>query len=270
MAEMKIGVVGCAGRMGRMLAREIHETEGCVLSGGIETPGSPDIGADIGALAGLDPIGVAVGDDPRALFENSDAVLEFTAPAASARHAALAAECGAIHVIGTTGLEADHRAALAAAAERTAIVWAPNMSLGVNLLFGVARLVARALDPDYDIEIVEMHHRHKIDAPSGTALALGRAVAEGRGVDLDAVATRGRDGITGPRARGTIGFAALRGGDVIGDHAVIFAADGERVEIGHRASSRRIYARGAVRAALWARNRAPGLYGMDDVLGLKG
>ncbi len=269
MADMKIGVVGCAGRMGRMLAREVQETEGCVLAGGTEAPGSAALGADIGVLAGLDPAGVAVGDDPRALFEACEAVLEFTTPEATVRHAALAAECGAIHVVGTTGLDDAQRAALAEAAGRTAIVWAPNMSLGVNLLLGVARMVARALDPDYDIEIVEMHHRHKVDAPSGTALALGRAAAEGRGVDLDAVAVRGRDGITGPRARGTIGFAALRGGDVIGDHTVIFAADGERIEIGHRASSRRIYARGAVRAALWARGRAPGLYGMDDVLGLK-
>jgi len=269
MTEMRIGVVGCAGRMGRMLVQEVQATEGCALAGGIEAPGAAAVGGDVGRLAGIGTLGIAVGDDARALFETCDAVLEFTTPDASAEHAALAAECGAIHVIGTTGLEARHRAALEAAAAKTPIVWAPNMSLGVNLLIGLTRMVARALDSDYDIEIVEMHHRHKVDAPSGTALALGRAAAEGRGVDLDAVAVRGRDGLTGPRPRGAIGFAALRGGDVIGDHAVVFAADGERIELGHRASSRAIYARGAVRAALWARGRPPGLYGMDDVLGFK-
>ncbi|MFQ5785432.1 MAG: 4-hydroxy-tetrahydrodipicolinate reductase [Alphaproteobacteria bacterium] len=264
---MKIGVAGCAGRMGRMLVRQVHETLGCVVAGGCEAPGAPTLGADVGALAGVDPLGLAVTDDDRALFDAADAVLEFTSPAASAAHAALAAEAGAVHVVGTTGLDAGHEAALREAGRRVPVVWAPNMSIGVTLLMRLAERVAATLDADYDVEIVEMHHRHKVDAPSGTALGLGRAVAAGRGVALDAVAVRGRDGLTGARQRGAIGFASLRGGDVVGDHTVIFAADGERIELGHRASSRQIYARGAVRAALWAHGKPPGLYGMADVLG---
>jgi 4-hydroxy-tetrahydrodipicolinate reductase len=268
MADMKIGIVGVAGRMGRMLLYEVCETDGLALGGGVETPGNAAIGEDLGTLAGLGAMGMALGDDARALFAAADAVIEFTSPEATVAHAAMAADAGAIHVIGTTGLSAEQAAALAASAEKTPIVWAPNMSLGVNLLMRLTERVAAALDADYDIEIVEMHHRHKVDAPSGTALGLGRAAAAGRGVDLDAVAERGRDGMTGARGRGAIGFAALRGGDVVGDHTVVFAAEGERVELTHRASSRRIYARGAVRAALWARDRPPGLYSMADVLGL--
>ena len=189
-------------------------------------------------------------------------------PTATVEHARLAAKAGTIHVIGTTGLDADQTAALGEAARGTAIVWAPNMSLGVTLMMRLTERVAAALDDDYDIEIVEIHHRYKVDAPSGTALGLGRAAAAGRGVELDAVAERGRDGITGPRKRGAIGMAALRGGDLVGEHTVTFAADGERVELTHRATSREIYARGALRAALWARGKPPGLYGMADVLGL--
>ncbi len=270
MSDMKIGVMGCAGRMGRMLTRQVHETAGCAVGGGVEAAGSAALGEDIGVLAGIGALGLAAGSDASALFESVDAVLEFTSPEASVAHAALAAQAGAIHVIGTTGLGPGHEAALEEAARHTAIVWAPNMSLGVNLLMRLTEQVAAALDDDYDIEVVEMHHRHKVDAPSGTALGLGRAAARGRGVDLDAVAQRGRDGMTGARQRGAIGFAALRGGDVVGDHTVVFAADGERLELGHRASSRQIYARGAVRAALWARGKPPGLYGMADVLGLTG
>ena len=268
MAELKIGVIGCAGRMGCMLVRQIDATEGCALAGGTEPAGSAAIGADIGVLAGLAAAGVVVGDDPAALFAAADAVLEFTAPAATVEHARLAAKAGTIHVIGTTGLDADQTAALGEAARGTAIVWAPNMSLGVTLMMRLTERVAAALDDDYDIEIVEIHHRYKVDAPSGTALGLGRAAAAGRGVELDAVAERGRDGITGPRKRGAIGMAALRGGDLVGEHTVTFAADGERVELTHRATSREIYARGALRAALWARGKPPGLYGMADVLGL--
>ncbi len=267
MADMKIGVVGCAGRMGRMLTRQIHETAGCVVAGGIERAGNAALGTDVGALADVGALGLMVGDDARALFEVSDAVLEFSSAEASVAHAALAAEAGAIHVIGTTGLDAAQEAALAETARRCAIVWAPNMSPAVTLLMRLTEQVAATLDDDYDIEIVEMHHRHKVDAPSGTALGLGRAAARGRGVDFDAVAVRGRDGMTGARERGAIGFAALRGGDVVGDHTVIFAVDGERLELGHRAASRQTYARGAVRAALWARGKPAGLYGMADVLG---
>ncbi len=267
MTEMKIGVVGCAGRMGRMLVREVHETPGCAVAGGTEAPGAAALGGDVGALAGVGPLGLAVGSDAHALFAAADAVLEFTTPGASAAHAAVAAETGTVHVIGTTGLANEHQAALDDAARRTAVVWAPNMSLAANLLIRLTEQVAAALDDDHDIEVVEVHHRYKADAPSGNALALGRAAAKGRGVDLDAVSVRGRDGIGGPRRRGDIGFAALRGGDIAGEHTVIFAADGERLELVHRASDRRIFARGAVRAALWARDKPPGLYGMADVLG---
>lgn len=268
MAAYRIGVVGCAGRMGRTLVRTIATTDGCAVGGGSERPGNPAVGRDLGTLAGLEPLGLPVGDDPDDLFAAVDAVLDFTAPAASTAHAALAAKHGKVHVIGTTGLEVDQAAALEHAARQTAIVFAPNMSLGVNLLFALVERVARSLDSKWDIEIVEMHHRHKVDAPSGTALALGRAAAAGRGVTLDEVAVRARDGIVGARAPGAIGFATLRGGDVVGDHSVIFATEGERVELTHKAASRDIFARGAVTAALWARGKPPGLYGMKDVLGL--
>ena len=265
---MNIGVIGAAGRMGRMLIAEILAHDEARLSGAVEGAGHEAIGRDAGLLAGVAEAGVAVGDDARALFAGSDAVLEFTSPEASLAHAVLAAETQTIHVIGTTGLDADQEAALAAAAARTAIVWAPNMSPGVNLLMGLVERVSAALDDDYDIEIFEIHHRHKVDAPSGTALSLGRAAAKGRGVELDDVAVRGRDGKTGPRHRGAIGFASLRAGDVVGDHSVTFAAEGERIELSHRAGDRRIYARGALRAAFWARGKGPGLYSMADVLGL--
>jgi 4-hydroxy-tetrahydrodipicolinate reductase len=268
MDEFKIGVVGAAGRMGRMLVREVAATEGCRLAGAVEAPGSPEIGRDAGEIAGLGPLGVAVGDDAVSLFAYMDAVLEFTAPAATVEHAALAAQGRAIHVIGTTALDPDQAAAVARAAQHTAIVWAPNMSAGINLLLKLTEELAGRLGEAWDIEVLEMHHRHKVDAPSGTALALGRAAAAGRGVVLDAVAERGRDGITGERRAGAIGFAALRGGDVFGDHTVIFATGGERIELTHRAAGREIYARGAVQAAIWARGRPPGLYDMADVLGL--
>ena len=268
MTAYRIGVVGAAGRMGRTLIRAIAATEGCAVAGGVERPGSPALGRDLGALAGLEPFGIPCGDDADALFAQSDAVLDFTTPEASAAHAALAARHRKVYVIGTTGLDADQIRALEQAGRDTAIVFAANMSLGVNLLLAVVEQVARALDPDWDIEIVEMHHSHKVDAPSGTALALGRAAAAGRSVDLDAVARRSRDGMVGARPRGEIGFATLRGGDVVGDHTVIFATEGERVELTHKAASRDIFARGAVKAALWARGRTPGLYGMKDVLGL--
>lgn len=266
--QANVGVIGCAGRVGRMLVAEVLAHDGARLSGAVEEPGSDAIGSDAGLLAGCGEAGVIVGDDPEALFAASQAVLEFTSPEASLAHAALAAKTRCIHIIGTTGLDGDQEAALAAAAEQTAIVWAPNMSLGVTLLMSLVERVAAALDDDYDIEIFEIHHRHKVDAPSGTALGLGRAAARGRGVELDDVARRGRDGITGARRRGDIGFASLRAGDVVGDHSVTFAADGERIELTHRASDRRIYTRGALRAALWARGKGPGLYSMADVLGI--
>lgn len=265
---MRIGIVGCGGRMGLMLVREVAGTPGAVLAGGTERPGAAGLGRDLGTLAGLDPLGVAASDDAAALFAASDVVIDFTAPAATVGHARLAAETGTALVVGTTGLSAADHAALAEAASRAPLVLSANFSLGVNLLLGLVRKVAATLGDDWDIEVLEMHHRHKVDAPSGTALALGRAAAAGRAVDLDAVKDTVRDGHTGARVPGHIGFATLRGGDVVGDHSVLFATEAERIELIHKAGSRAIFARGAVRAALWAPTQPPGLYGMEHVLGL--
>ena len=265
---MRIGIAGCAGRMGRMLIQTVIETPGTSLVGGIERAGHPALGSDLGALSGVPPLGVLAGDDAAALFSNCDVVIDFTSPSAVVEHAGLAHRHATALVVGTTGLGPAHREALADAASRAPVVVAANMSVGVNLLLGLTRKVAAILGPDYDIEIVEMHHRHKVDAPSGTALALGEAASSGRGVTLDEAGVRVRDGQTGARPQGAIGFATLRGGDVIGDHTVIFAGDGERLELTHRASSRAVFAKGAVRAALWCEGRQPGLYSMRDVLGL--
>ncbi|MCC7015613.1 MAG: 4-hydroxy-tetrahydrodipicolinate reductase [Rhodospirillales bacterium] len=264
---MKIGITGCAGRMGRMVAAAIVGTEGVAVAAGSEAQGSPVLGQDIASLAGLPACGAQVVADPGAVFRASDAVIDFTTPAALLVHARLASETGKALVVGTTGLGPEHERALEAAAKKAAVVRAANFSVGVNVILGLAREAARILGPDYDIEIVEMHHRNKVDAPSGTALALGEAVAAGRRVSLADKSVRARDGVTGARKPGDIGFASLRGGDVVGDHTVVFAGDGERVEIGHRASSRAVFAAGAVRAALWTKGRAPGLYSMRDVLG---
>ena len=264
---MKIGIVGCAGRMGQMLLAEVLDTPGCELAGGSERPGGDAVGRDLGALIGRGNLGLIVGSDPAALFAAADTVIDFTTPAATVQHAALAAERRCALVIGTTGLSPEDIAQIDTAAKRTAIVRAGNMSLGVNILLALVEQVARALD-GYDIEVLEMHHHHKVDAPSGTALMLGEAAAKGRGVDLAAVSQRVRDGITGPRKPGEIGFATLRGGDVIGEHTVFFSGEGERIEIGHKASSRRLFAAGAVRAAKWTAGRPPGHYSMRDVLGL--
>jgi 4-hydroxy-tetrahydrodipicolinate reductase len=268
MTDLKIGIVGAAGRMGRMLISEVAATEGCALIAATEQPDDPAVGQDAGELAGIGPLGVQVSDDAVALFATCQAVIDFTAPAASVAHAALAAQGKTVHIIGTTGLDPAQESALLAAAEHTVIVRAPNMSLGVNLLLALVEQVAGTLDAEFDIEIVEMHHRKKADAPSGTALALGRAAAAGRGVEFETVAKRARDGITGPRTRGEIGFATLRGGDVVGEHHVLFAGVGERIELAHQATDRRIFARGAIAAALWAHGQPPGLYSMADVLGL--
>jgi 4-hydroxy-tetrahydrodipicolinate reductase len=266
--QRKIGIVGAGGRMGQMLVRVVAETEGAVLASASEAAGSPHTGADPGVLAGSGATGVAIIDDAAAVFAAADVVIDFTAPDATAAHAAMAAEAGCAFVAGTTGLEEVHRAALDAAAAKVPVVWASNMSSGVNLLFALTEQVARALGADFDIEIVEMHHHHKVDAPSGTALSLGEAAARGRGVDFDKTKVLSREGITGARAQGNIGFATLRGGDVVGEHTVIFAGAGERIELTHRASDRGIFARGAVRAALWTAGQAPGRYAMADVLGL--
>jgi 4-hydroxy-tetrahydrodipicolinate reductase len=268
MAGTRMGVVGCGGRMGRMLISEIAAGEGCALAGGCTRPGSGYVNQDIGELCGIGRLGISVGDNAEKLIGDSDVVIDFTAPAATAAHAALVARWGKAMVIGTTGLSAEEAGAVQQAARAVPIVWAPNMSLGINLLLGLVEEVARRLGPDWDVEIMEMHHRGKVDAPSGTALALGGAVAAGRGTVLEEVQQRGRDGITGPRRTGDIGFAALRGGDAVGDHHVIFAGTSERLELIHRASSRAIYAKGAVQAARWVVGRPPGLYGLKEVLGL--
>ncbi|MDA0998486.1 MAG: 4-hydroxy-tetrahydrodipicolinate reductase [Proteobacteria bacterium] len=264
---MKIGIIGCAGRMGRMLVKAVMETPGAKLAGGTEATGSSALGADPAVLAGLAPSGLVIGGDPSALFKASDVVIDFTAPAVTVANAKLAAKLKTRLVIGTTGLDARQQKEVAKAAKTVAIVQAANYSLGVNLLLGLTEQAAAVLGADYDIEIVEMHHRHKVDAPSGTALALGQAAATGRSVDLAKVSQRVRDGYTGPRRIGDIGFATLRGGMVPGEHSVIFAADGERVELTHKAADRSGFAMGAVRAALWNKGRMPGLYGMRDVLG---
>ena len=264
---MKIGIVGCAGRMGRMLIAEVLRTGGASLGGGTEAPGA-HIGADLGSLVGAKSVGVTVSADAKALFAACDAVIDFTAPAVTKVHAELAGAAGKALVIGTTGLDDAARAAIAAASKKAVIVQAPNMSMGVNVLLALTEKLASVLGDDYDIDILEMHHRHKVDAPSGTALGLGEAAAKGRKVALNKVARMTREGQVGARPAGEIGFATLRGGDVVGDHTVVFAADGERIEITHKASSREIFARGAVRAALWTQGKAPGLYSMRDVLGL--
>ena len=265
---MKIAVMGAGGRMGQELVRALAQTSGCEIAGGIEKPGSVFVGQDIGKVAGIDPIGVPITDDPLELIVKSEAILDFTTPGVSAEIAGLAANARIVHVIGTTGLKESHMAAIKAAARHATIIQAGNMSLGVNLLLGLTRKVAAALDADYDIEILEMHHKHKVDAPSGTALMLGQAAADGRGVNLGEHSVRSRDGHTGARNAGDIGFATLRGGSVVGDHTVIFAGAGERIEISHLASDRGIYARGAVKAAMWGKGKGPGLFSMLDVLGL--
>jgi 4-hydroxy-tetrahydrodipicolinate reductase len=268
MTEMRIAVLGAGGRMGRNLIRAVHETPGCVVAGAADMPGSAVIGQDAGDLAGIGTIGSPIVSDAIELFTRADAIIDFTAPKASVDFAGLAANARIVHVIGTTGFEDSHDAAIKAAARHATIVKAGNMSLGVNLLAALTRRIAAVLDEDFDIEIIEMHHRRKVDAPSGTALMLGHAAASGRNIDLKTRSVRSRDGHTGERQRGDIGFATVRGGDVVGDHTIVFAADGERIELTHRATDRSIFARGAVKAALWGRGKPPGLYDMTDVLGL--
>jgi len=268
MAGTKMGVVGFGGRMGRMLVAEIAATEECSVAGGSEAPGSGYVNQDIGELAGIGRIGIPIGETVEKLMRASDVVLEFTSPNATAEHAELAASLSTAMVIGTTGLSPEQGERVRQAARDIPIVWAPNMSLGVNVLLSIVEEVAARLGPEWDIEIMEMHHRGKVDAPSGTAIALGRAAAAGRRVALEDVEQRARDGITGPRGIGDIGFAALRGGDATGDHHVIFAGAGERLELSHRATTRAIYAKGAVKAARWVVGRSPGVYGLKEVLGL--
>ncbi|WP_299951788.1 4-hydroxy-tetrahydrodipicolinate reductase [uncultured Ruegeria sp.] len=263
-----IVITGASGRMGQMLIKTIADSDQARLVGVVERMGHDWIGQDVGEAMGGQALGVKVTDDPLEAFAQAQAVIDFTAPEATLEFSALAAQARCVHVIGTTGMSDEQIAALEPAARHAVIVRAGNMSLGVNLLVQLTKKVAAALDEDFDIEIIEGHHHHKVDAPSGTALMLGEAAADGRGVSLADVSDRGRDGITGARKRGDIGFHAIRGGDVVGEHDVLFAAPGERIVLRHLASDRAIFARGALKAALWGQGKAPGQYDMVDVLGL--
>jgi 4-hydroxy-tetrahydrodipicolinate reductase len=264
---MRLVVVGAAGRMGCALIRALLLTPGANLSGAIEREGSSALGQDAGALVGLPETGIKITSDPLAAFAQAEGVLDFTSPAATVEFAGLAAQARIVHVIGTTGFDEEHIRKLDAAARHAVLVRSGNMSLGVNLLAALVKKAAAAL-PDFDIEILEMHHRAKVDAPSGTALLLGEAAAAGRKIGLAESAVRVRDGQTGARVPGTIGFATLRGGSVVGEHTVILAGAGERIELGHKAEDRAIFATGAIKAALWGKGRPPGHYSMADVLGI--
>jgi 4-hydroxy-tetrahydrodipicolinate reductase len=268
MGSMKMAVLGASGRMGQMLIRAIDEADGAVLSGVTEREGHDWAGRDLGEAMGGAARGVIVEADPLEVFAKAEAVIDFTSPDATIAHNELAAQARCVHVIGTTGFSEDHLAAFTRASRHATIVRAGNMSLGVNLLTELTRKVAAALDVDWDIEVIESHHRHKVDAPSGTALMLGEAAAAGRGVPLASVEDRARDGITGAREPGHIGFSAVRGGDIVGEHDVMFAGEGERIILRHVASDRMLFARGAIKAALWGRGKKPGEYSMLDVLGL--
>jgi 4-hydroxy-tetrahydrodipicolinate reductase len=270
MKDLKLVVAGAGGRMGRALIQSIDAIPGVVLVGAFDRPGAASIGADAGQLAGLGANGVIVTDDPEAALAEADGVLDFTAPEATVALARRASTAGLVHIIGTTGCSEEDEAAIRDAAAGARIVKSGNMSLGVNLLAVLVEDAARALEAaDWDIEVLEMHHRHKVDAPSGTALLLGQAAAHGRAIDLAEKSVRVRDGHTGARPEGTIGFATLRGGSVVGEHTVLIAGEGETIELTHKATDRAIFARGAVKAALWASRQQPGLYSMIDVLGLK-
>ena len=259
MSDMRLIVAGAGGRMGRALTRVISETPGAVVTGALEAPGSEVLGKDAGVLAGLPPLGVPLSADLWSLSSNADGILDFTVPGATIANVAIAAQRGLVHVIGTTGLSASDDAVIKSVTSRAIVVKSGNMSLGINLLAALVKRVAQSLDDDFDIEILEMHHRAKM---------LGDAAAAGRRIALEQHSARGRDGYTGARRKGDIGFAALRGGTVTGDHSVIFAGAMERIELTHRAEDRTMFAQGAVKAALWARGREPGLYSMADVLGL--
>ncbi len=261
-------VAGASGRMGQMLIKAVDECADATLVGVTERPGHDWIGKDLGACLGGAETGVLVSDDAATVMAGANVMLDFTSPAATLAHVKAAGVTGCAMVIGTTGFSDGELEEIAGMASDCVIVRAGNMSLGVNLLTALTRKVAAALDTDYDIEVVEMHHHHKVDAPSGTALMLGEAAAEGRGVDLNDVRDSGRDGITGARKQGDIGFVALRGGDVIGEHDVIFAGAGERIVLRHIASDRMLFSRGAMKAALWTRGKENGEYSMLDVLGL--
>ncbi|OQX31509.1 MAG: 4-hydroxy-tetrahydrodipicolinate reductase [Candidatus Sedimenticola endophacoides] len=265
----RVAVVGAAGRMGKTLIQAVCDAPGVRLGAATERPGSSLIGADAGELAGVGRLGVAISDSLEKVLEQFDVVIDFTSPQATMAHLALCRASGKRMVIGTTGLDDGQKGALRDAATEIGIVFAPNMSVGVNLCFKLLDIAARVLGDDVDIEVIEAHHRHKVDAPSGTALRMGEVVADALGRDLKTCAVYGRQGVTGERDRASIGFETIRAGDVVGDHTVLFAAMGERVEITHKASSRMTFANGAVRAAGWLMERGAGLSDMQDVLGLR-
>lgn len=268
MSDMRLVIVGAAGRMGQALVRAIHRTPGVMLAAAIERADSAALGQDAGVTAGLGPVGVPVTADPLPAFAAADGVIDFTHPTATAAFCELAAQARIVHVVGTTGLGEQDFARLHAAARHAVIVQSGNMGLGVNVLAVLIEQAAKALGPEYDIEIVEMHHRMKIDAPSGTALLLGEAAARGRNIRLADHMAKARDGHHGVRREGDIGFASLRGGTVAGEHSVILAGPGERITLSHSAESRDNWAAGALKAALWGRGRKPGFHSMRDVLGL--
>ena len=265
----RIAISGVSGRMGRVLVEGCHQAQGMRLGAVIDRSDSPALGQDAGELAGLGKLGVVVRSELQAVVKDFDVLVDFTRPEASLAYIEVCRKAGKKLVIGTTGFDAAGKAQIAAAAKDIAIVFAPNMSVGVNLSFKLLELAAKVLGDEVDIEIIEAHHRHKVDAPSGTALRMGEVIAATLGRDLKDCAVYGREGVSGERARTTIGFATVRGGDIFGDHTVLFAGDGERVEITHKASSRMTFVRGALRAALWLEGKKTGLYDMQDVLGLR-
>ncbi len=264
---MKIGITGCAGRMGQMLVREVLATDSCELAGGTENSGHIMLGKDVAETAGLKACGLTIDDDSNALFLASDVIIDFTIATATDLHLSLAQTHETSLILGTTGHSQSQLASIESAAANILIVKAMNFSVGINLLFALTKQLAKTLDDNFDIEIIDMHHKNKVDAPSGTAIGLAQAAAEGRGVNFEEVVDRSRDGITGERQRGNIGLASLRGGDVVGEHEVLFAGTAERVKLCHIATSREIFSKGAIRAARWSKNRSPGLYDMLDVLG---
>lgn len=266
---VRIAITGCAGRMGKTLIEAVELSETAAVSAGIERPESSLLGADAGELAGVGKLSVNIVGDIKDAIDDFDVLIDFTAPAATVANAQVCAAAGKKMVIGTTGCDDAQLAAINVAAEKTAICMASNFSTGVNATFKLLNIAAQILGHDYDVEVVEGHHRHKVDSPSGTALSMGEAVADGLGQNLSDVAVHGREGQVGARTKDEIGFHAVRGGDIVGDHTVMFLADGERVEISHKASSRMSFARGAVRAASWIAEQDSGMFDMQDVLGLK-
>ncbi len=266
-AVLQIAVAGASGRMGRMLIEAIGAADDCALSGALDVADSPALGSDpMAALGEASPLRITA--DLRAGLAGADVLIDFTRPEGTLKHLAACRELGVAAVVGTTGFSAEQKAQVGELARHIGIVMAPNMSLGVNVMLDLLERAARALGADYDIEVVEAHHRHKVDAPSGTALAMGEVLAQATGRQLDDVAVWGRHGVTGERAPSSIGFSVIRGGDIVGDHTVLFAGTGERIEIAHRSASRATYAQGGLRAARFLRGRPPGLYGMRDVLRL--